>query len=124
MLRPVMLAALAAALAAGAIAPAPGAQAAACHAGPVTVGGHPGRAFCGPAHAAVRVGGRTFQLRGGSCTRTAGGLTLNIGTVVPGVARSPRSYFGLTIGSPTGPAVTHGGRFRGGVVSAHAPGLS
>jgi hypothetical protein len=69
-----------------------------CTAGTTEVGGSPARTFCGPATAAVTVGGRTFRLGNGECT-TGPGFTVNIGTLVLASTAKARPYFGFFLTS-------------------------
>jgi hypothetical protein len=72
--------------------------AAACKAGPITIGGQPAEVFCGPARASVRVGGKTLRFVGGRCTRAFSELIVNIGTLI--LARSTvqrQPYFGASL---------------------------
>lgn len=89
--------AVAAGGAAGGAAPA----AASCATGmrQLTVRGHVGFRFCGPASAVVRLGGlggRTLRFSNGLCRRAAGAFTVNIGTTVPGLRTGKPPYFGIT----------------------------
>jgi hypothetical protein len=113
------------ALAAGAIAVtaggAPAGAAGACHAGVHPFGGVTARTFCGPASATVKVGGRTFTFKGGSCVTDRRSVVLNIGTIVLGPTKRTRpDYFGLDVGkTPAGgtPAPKDGTYTNGSVVS-------
>jgi hypothetical protein len=76
------------------------AKTSACTAGPTTYQGLRAKTWCGPATATVKVGGRTLQYRGGSCTRTPVAVELGIGTGIVDVKDPkalPRS-FGISVG--------------------------
>jgi hypothetical protein len=95
---------------AGAASASPRAQtASSCTPGPTTVGTSPARAFCGPAKATAKVGGRTFTFAHGSCL-TAPGFGINVGTLTfDPAARAP--YLGILLplaraGTYTGTQVT------------------
>jgi hypothetical protein len=96
-MRPILLlAGLVAALAWTAQAPARPA----CSAGVHTTGGVTYRTFCGPAHATLHLGGKTYQFTGGNCERLSSSFTINLGTITlpPG---SPKfRYFGIVVFSP------------------------
>jgi hypothetical protein len=77
---------------------AAGATRAVCTPGLTKVGGVTARTFCGPARATVKVGGKTFSLANGNCDRTARYVSVNIGTVVLGLAKKKPDYFGLNVG--------------------------
>jgi hypothetical protein len=85
-----------AALAAAALGTGSAHSAAACTAGITKVGGSPARTFCGPAKATVKLGSATVSYRGGSCSTSSFGWTINIGTVVLGNAKNKPEYFGIT----------------------------
>src|SRR5206468_13017366 len=70
----------------------------ACTAGQTTVDGHSAITYCGPAKVTVRVGGKTYAFKGGSCVKTSKSLSVNIGTVVLGIAKQTPAYFALGIG--------------------------
>ena len=93
-----------------------------CKAGATTYGGAPARVFCGPATATVRVGGKTFTFRGGTCDRTSGYVTVNLGTIVLGSPSRPKpEYFGLTVGRLPlggGKPAPKDGVYAGAVISA------
>jgi hypothetical protein len=66
-------------------------------------GGHPLYVrFCGPARAVVRVRGKTFDIRGGSCDDTSGYETIGIG--LHAFARAPTASY-VAYASSTAPAV-------------------
>jgi hypothetical protein len=96
LLLPLAAAAAVAAAASGNSAPAAGAGSCATGMHRVTVRGHPGFRFCGPASAVVHMGGRTLRFSNGLCRRAAGAFTVNIGTLVPGLRSGKPPYFGIT----------------------------
>ena len=54
------------------------------------------RTFCGPAHATLKDGGKTYTFKGGSCATTGSMWTLNIGTIT--LSGTPKhKYFGITV---------------------------
>jgi hypothetical protein len=54
------------------------------------------RSFCGPAKATLKVGGKTYKFKSGSCAILAGNFTLNLGK--ESFAGKPKSlYFGLVV---------------------------
>jgi hypothetical protein len=84
----------------GAATSAAGAATSACTGGQTTYQGFRARTWCGPATAVVKVGGRTLQYRGGSCTRTPVALELGIGTGIVD-AKDPKVLprnFGISVG--------------------------
>jgi hypothetical protein len=91
-----------AALAAAALGTGSAHSAAACTAGVTKVGGVPARTFCGPAKASVKLGASTASYRGGSCSTSSFGWTINIGTVVLGNAKKKPEYFGITVKAKAG----------------------
>jgi hypothetical protein len=117
-----LLAVAALAVAAGAAAGATAAPSrGACTPGPTKVDGHPANVFCGPAKATVKVAGKAYAFKGGQCLKTGTSLTLNIGTVVSGVAKQKPQYLGLNIGryygaNPGTPAAAKDGIYGGGLV--------
>jgi hypothetical protein len=98
-----------------------GAAVTTCKAGPTTFGGAKALVFCGSASAKVSAGGKTFATKGGSCTKTSGSLTVNIGEIVLGSSSKPKpDYFGLTVGREAvgvGPAAGKDGVYHGAVVA-------
>jgi hypothetical protein len=66
-----------------------------CTAGVRTVAGVTYRTFCGPAHATVHVGGKTYLFKGGSCEK--GAFTINIGTITLPPGKPKYRYFGITV---------------------------
>ena len=46
-----------------------------------TIGGRPAFVFCGPAAATINAVGRTFRIKGGSCTKQLGSRFAQIGTI-------------------------------------------
>jgi hypothetical protein len=75
---------------------------AACTAAPFTKGSTSGLAFCGPAKATAKVGGRTYTFTSGSCVRTSKYFYLNLGTEVLEGPKGTYSYFGLIVGAYPG----------------------
>jgi hypothetical protein len=53
--------------------------------------------FCGSASVVVHLGSRTVKLAGGQCQRLGATFSVNIGTIVPGLANGGPDYFGLTV---------------------------
>ena len=70
-------------------------SAAACVAGVKKINGATARTFCGPAKARVQVNGKTITYKGGECSKSAFGWSINIGTVVIGTAPKKPDYFGI-----------------------------
>jgi hypothetical protein len=68
-----------------------------CTPGVKTVSGVTYRTFCGPAHATIKSGGKTYTLRNGSCDSTKGLFTINVGTITLGLGVPKYAYFGITI---------------------------
>ena len=58
--------------------------------------------FCGPAKATVRVNGKTYALKGGSCLKTGKYVNVNIGTVVLGAKSQKPPYFSIVVGAYPG----------------------
>src|SRR5205807_994182 len=75
---------VAAGLAALVLAGASSSRPAGCMPGVRSAGGASYRTFCGPAHATLRAGGKTFLFRGGSCLVPGNYFTINIGTITLG----------------------------------------
>lgn len=101
-LAPIAIAAAVAAIA-GVAGPASGA--AKCHAGVHKFDGSTkARTFCGPARAAVNLGGTIVKFKPGECQKTTKYVTVNIGTIVLGpTSKKKPEYFGLTVGqTPAG----------------------
>ncbi|HJX47359.1 MAG TPA: hypothetical protein VJ375_05900 [Gaiellaceae bacterium] len=97
-----------------------------CTPGVIDLGGVKARVFCGPAKAAVKVGGKTLSFKGGSCERTSKYLAINVGTVVLGTTTKKKpDYFGLDVGAYPGstvkPAGKHGS-YTGGVLAVVSSG--
>ena len=90
--------------------------AASCTAGVKKINGVPARTFCGPAKATLLINGKTVAYKGGECTKSSFGWSINIGTVVIGKLKSKPEYFGITARAKTGPqtdgavAIVHGGK--------------
>jgi hypothetical protein len=105
-----------AALAAAAFATTSAQSAAACVAGVKQINGSPARTFCGPAKATVKLGGASVAYKQGSCSRSAAGFTINIGTIVIGNGKNKPEYFGITVKATAGAhaysgvAVVHAGK--------------
>lgn len=91
-----------AALAAAAFATTSAQSAAACTDGVTKIGGVQARTFCGPATATVKIGSKTVSYRGGSCSNSSFGWSINIGTVVLGNAKKKPEYFGVTANAKAG----------------------
>jgi hypothetical protein len=105
-----------AALALAASASASSQAASSCVAGVKKINGVSARTFCGPAKATVHVNGNTILYKGGECSKSSFGWSINIGTVVLGnLARKPE-YFGIAAQSKSGTqanqtvAVVHAGK--------------
>ena len=97
-----------------------GTRARACTPGLTTVGGVQKRTFCGSAKAVVKVGGKTFTLAQGECTKTSKYLTVNIGSLYIGQTTKPKpDYLGLDVGQipgSTSPPAGRDGTYTSGVV--------
>jgi hypothetical protein len=91
-------------------------SASACVPGVKKLNGVPARTFCGPAKATVHINGKTVSYRGGECTKSSFGWSINIGTVVLGNLRQKPEYFGITAKASAGTqgngavAVVHAGK--------------
>jgi hypothetical protein len=80
----------------------------ACAPKPITVKGNHGYVFCGPGRIIVRVGGKTYTVKGGTCTTQPGNsrLELQVGTVVTTAAGKavnsgkPNANIGIGVGKP------------------------
>jgi hypothetical protein len=95
---------------------------AACTPGVHPFGDVSARTFCGPAKATLVTGGRTIRFSGGECQRGPAYVSVNIGTVVLGVSRKPREYFGLNVGKVPllgGSPAAHDGTFPAQAIAAH-----
>jgi hypothetical protein len=88
--------------------------AASCVAGVKQLNGVPARTFCGPAKATVKLGSTSVAYKQGSCSRSAAGFTINIGTVVLGNLKKKPEYFGITV------KATAGAHANSGVAVVHA----
>jgi hypothetical protein len=100
---------------------------AACTPGQSTIDGHSAMTFCGPAKATVRVNGKTYALKGGSCLKTGKYVNLNIGTVVLGAKSQKLPYFSILVGAYPGanagtPAAPKDGTYGGGLVVVRVKG--
>jgi hypothetical protein len=66
----------------------------------VTIKGHPAVTGCGPAVATVKIAGKTYEFKDGTCQKDSAAnnlLTLNLGTLVAGVTSNDgKPYFSLT----------------------------
>jgi len=94
---------------------------AACTPGQSTVDGHTAMTFCGPAKATVKVNGKTYKFKGGSCIKTSKYVNLNIGTVVLGAKKQKVPYMSILVGAypganPGTPAASKDGTYGGGLV--------
>ena len=68
----------------------------ACTAGVHTAGGVTYRTFCGPAHATLHLGGKTYQFTGGECEKASGSFAINLGTIT--LTGAPKNrYFGIAV---------------------------
>jgi hypothetical protein len=91
-------------------------SASACVAGVKKINGVSARTFCGPAKATVQVNGKTVSYKGGQCSKSSFGWSINIGTVVLGNLQGKPEYFGITAGAKPGTqsngavAVVHAGK--------------
>jgi hypothetical protein len=91
-------------------------RAAACVAGVKKINGVSARTFCGPAKASVHINGKTVAFKGGECSKSSFGWSINIGTVVLGNLRQKPEYFGITAAPKAGTqsngavAVVHAGK--------------
>jgi hypothetical protein len=88
--------------------------AAACKPGIHKVGKVTYHVFCGPATASVKLGGKTYTFRGGTClqagiTRV---FTISIGKLTIGKGKPRYSYLGVTVAS-----ANHDGTYRRAVVT-------
>jgi hypothetical protein len=93
----------------------------ACTPGQSTIDGRSAMTFCGPAKATVKVGGKTYAFKGGSCIKTSTYVNVNIGTVVFGAKNQKQPYFSVLIGAypganPGTPAAKKDGTYAGGLV--------
>jgi hypothetical protein len=91
-------------------------RATACVAGVKKINGVSARTFCGPAKATVRVNGKTVSYKGGECSKSSFGWSINIGTVVLGNLKNKPEYLGITAAAKAGTqtkgtvAVVHAGK--------------
>jgi hypothetical protein len=91
-------------------------RASTCVAGVKKIGAVTARTFCGPAKATVHLNGKTILYKGGECSKSSFGWSINIGTVVLGNLRQKPDYFGITAQAKAGSqangavAVVHGGK--------------
>lgn len=90
----------------------------ACVPGVKKINGVSARTFCGPAKATVKMNGKTISYSGGECSKGAGLLALNIGTVVVGNLKNKPEYLGVAATAKAGAqprqtiAVVHAGTSR------------
>jgi hypothetical protein len=109
---------VAAALALAASALASPQAATGCVAGVKKINGVTARTFCGPAKATVHVNGKTIVYKGGECSKSSFGWSLNIGTVLLGNLQQKPEYLGLAGKAKAGTqakatvAVVHAGKGR------------
>jgi hypothetical protein len=105
-----------AALAAAAFGTASAKSAATCVAGVKKINGVSARTFCGPAKATVKLNGATVSYKGGQCSKSAGLLAVNIGTVVLGNLKNKPEYLGVAANAKAGVqdrqtiAIVHAGK--------------
>ena len=69
----------------------------ACTAGTQSSGGVTYRTFCGPAHATLKVGGKTLAFTTGSCQMSSSIFSINIGTITLPPGKPKYDYFGITV---------------------------
>jgi hypothetical protein len=116
MKRVIVIAGAAAALVLAASAFASPQRATSCVAGVKKINGVSARTFCGPAKATVHINGKTVVYKGGECSKSSFGWSINIGTVVLGSLAKKPEYFGITAAPKAGTqangavAVVHGGK--------------
>ena len=67
-----------------------------CTAGVNAAGGATVRTFCGPARAAVKIGGKTLHFTNGECEKVSGSYSVNIGSITLPAAKPKYMYFGFT----------------------------
>jgi hypothetical protein len=90
--------------------------AAACVPGVKKINGVSARTFCGPAKATVKMNGTTVSYKGGQCSKSAGLLAVNIGTVVLGNLKNKPQYLGVAANAKAGVqnrqtiAIVHAGK--------------
>src|SRR5215208_4248460 len=91
-------------------------RAAACVPGVKKINGVNARTFCGPAKATVKLNGATVSYKGGQCSKSAGLLAVNIGTVVLGNLKNKPEYLGVAANAKAGVqdrqtiAIVHAGK--------------
>lgn len=87
----------------------------ACVPGVKKINGASARTFCGPAKATVKMNGKKISYSGGECSKGAGLVALNIGTVVLGKLKNKPEYLGVAATAKAGAqarqtvAVVHAG---------------
>ena len=69
----------------------------ACAAGTRTSNGVTYRTFCGPAHATLHDGGKTYTFKGGNCMKSGATFAINIGTITLPPGKPKYNYFGITV---------------------------
>jgi opacity protein-like surface antigen len=104
-------AALAAALAAVSAAPATSAVTGKCLPKEVKVKGHSAIANCGAATATLHYKGATYRFKNGTCLKTAGTITLDLGTHMVGDDNLGLAHFSLTmLSTATAPILATSGK--------------
>ena len=78
-------------------------RASACVPGVKKINGVTARTFCGPAKATVHVNGKTISYKGGECSKSSFGWSLNIGTVLLGNLQQKPEYLGIAGTAKAGP---------------------
>ena len=73
-----------------------------CTAGTHSSGGVTYRTFCGAAHATLKVGGKTYSFKGGSCELSRTLMSINIGTITLPPGKPKYDYFGITLSAKKG----------------------
>jgi len=107
----VTAAALAAALAAVSAAPATSAVAGKCLPKEIKIKGHTAIADCGSATAILRYKGATYRFKNGTCLKSAGAITLDLGTSLVGDDNLGLSHFSLTmLSTSTAPLLATSGK--------------
>ena len=92
-----------------------------CTMGSFTDGASSGVAFCGPAKATAKVGGKTYAFKSGSCIRTSKYVNVNIGSEVLSGPKKKYSYFAVLVGDSGAVAgakpAAKDGTYAGGLVT-------
>jgi hypothetical protein len=65
------------------------------------------RTFCGPAHATLKVGGKTLSFTGGSCQVSGSTFSINIGTVMFPPGKPKYDYFEISVRAEKGGTYTN-----------------